>query len=348
MQLLSVFSLTRTRMGFKALTLASALTLSTSLVGAAPTAEPKPNGKLVDLGGYRLHVNCTGKGSPTVIVENGLGDFSIDWALVQTRVSSFTRICTYDRAGYAWSDPGPKPRTFSQINLELHDALSKLGEKGPFVLVGHSFGGVVVRNFAATYPHEVAGMVLVDAAHEGQRVGIGGGKTIRLGEGAQGKVTPPPHEMIGASDAVGPQPQELPEELKTLDPMFKALPPDEQNMQLWAQQKWAVYDAQNSETQWSEEYFAKWLATPQSGSLGAIPLVVLSRANGGYKEGDADIPAAQLEQERKDGQAKLVHLSTNSEQVILQSGHNMNLDAPDDVASAIRKVVDAVRRNGKL
>ena len=112
--------------------------LSACSVFAATTSDPKPLGKLVDLAGHRLHVNCTGKGSPTVVVENGLGDFSLDWTLVQARVSGFTRICTYDRAGYAWSDAGPKPRTFAQLNLELRDALSKLGERGPLLLVGHS------------------------------------------------------------------------------------------------------------------------------------------------------------------------------------------------------------------
>ena len=142
---------------------------------ALGTTAPKAPGKMVDLGGHRLHVNCTGRGQPTLVVENGLGDFSFDWVLVQHKVASFTRICTYDRAGYAWSDPGPKPRTFSQLNLELRDALAKLRERGPFVLVGHSYGGPVVRNFAAEYPGEVAGMVLVDAAFEGMRVGIGGG-----------------------------------------------------------------------------------------------------------------------------------------------------------------------------
>jgi len=87
--------------------------------------------------------------------------------------------------GYAWSDPGPKPRTFAQINLELRDALAKLREKGPFVLVGHSYGGPVIRNFTMTYPQDVAGMVLVDSAHEGLRVGIGGKATMRLGDGAR-------------------------------------------------------------------------------------------------------------------------------------------------------------------
>jgi len=318
------------------------------LVAAAAIAEPAPRGKLVDLGGHKLHVNCTGKGSPTVVVENGLGDISANWSLVQSRVSAFTRICTYDRAGYGFSDPGPKPRTFSQINLELHDALDKLGEKGPFVLVGHSFGGPVIRNFAATYPQQVAGMVQVDAALEGQRVGIGGKKTIRLGEGATGKSIPHPHEEIGDSDKLGPQPQALPDELKSLDAMFKVLPDEDQKAQLWAQQRWSLYDAQNSETEWSEEYFAKWLAASQAGILGKIPIIVLTRAEGGYRDEDSDIPAAQLEKERKEGQAKLVSLSSNSKQVIVHSGHNMNLEAPDDVTGAIREVVEAVRKNGKV
>ncbi len=325
-----------------------AIALSACFALAATPAEPKPLGKLVDLGGHRLHVYCTGQGSPTVVVENGLGDFSIDWALVQSRVSGFTRICTYDRAGYAWSDPGPKPCTFGQLNLELHDALSKLGEKGPFVLVGHSYGGPVIRNFAITYPREVAGMVLVDAAHEGLRVGIGGGKTIRLGDGATGKAIPAPHEEMSASDAPTVRAEDLPDELRTLDSLYNALPPDDRKMHLWAQLQPGVYDAQNSETQWSDEYFAKWLATSQAGRLGAIPLIVLSRAEGGYKDGDSDIPAAQLEKERQEGQAKLVLLSTNSKQVVIQSGHNMNLEAPDAVASAIREVAEAVRHHGRV
>jgi hypothetical protein len=142
--------------------------------------------------------------------------------------------------------------------------------------------------------------------------------------------------------------EDLPEELKTLDAMFKVLPAEEQKMHLWAQLLPAVYDAQNSETEWSDEYFAKWLATPQAGTLGKIPLIVLSRANGGYRDGDADIPAAQLEKERKEGQGKLALLSANSRQVIVHSGHNMNLEAPDDVTAAIREVVEAIRRHGKL
>ena len=324
------------------------LSLGTSLALTATSSGPKPPGKLVDLGGHQLHVNCSGRGGPTVIVESGLGDFSFDWILVQSRVSSFTRICTYDRAGYAWSDHGPKPRTFSQINLELRDALFKLGEQGPFVLVGHSYGGAVIRNFAAAYPQDVAGMVQVDAAFEGMHVGIGGKKTIRLGADATGRTIPPPQEGLSASDQPTLRAQDLPAELKDLDPLFKALPLDAQALHLWAQQLPAVYDAQNSETGWSGEYFAKWLATSQAGSMKAIPLVVLTRAEGGYRDEDSDISAAQLERERMDGQAKLALLSSNSKQIIVHSGHNMHLEAPEDVTAAIHQVVAAVRNNGKL
>jgi hypothetical protein len=105
-------------------------------------SQPAPIGRLVDLGGHRLHVNCAGKGSPTVILEGGFEEFSFDWVLVQSAVARFTRVCSYDRAGYAWSDSGPKPRTFLQINMELHDMLAKLDERSPYVLVGHSFAAV--------------------------------------------------------------------------------------------------------------------------------------------------------------------------------------------------------------
>lgn len=312
---------------------------------AEPPSRPQPPGKLVDLGGHKLHVNCTGKGSPTVVIENGLGDFSFDWILVRTKVAAFTRICTYDRAGYAWSDPGPKPRTFAQINFELHDALAKLGEKGPFVLVGHSYGGPLVRNYAVTYPHDVAGMIQVDAAHEGQRVGIGGKQTMRLGDGGGSKSIPPPHEDMKDSDKPATHGEARP--LQPLDPLYKVLPAPEQKLQLWAQTQPEIEDAEGSQIEWSGEHFAKWLATPQAGTLGTIPVIVLTRAEGGYGN-DLDVPAAQLEKERKEGQAKLAQLSTNSKQIVIRSGHNMELEAPDDVTAAIRQVVEAVRRHAML
>jgi hypothetical protein len=118
-------------------------------------------------------------------------------------------------------------------------------------------------------------------------------------------------------------------------------------LRLWAQALPEIEDAENSQREWSGEYFAKWLAEPQAGTLGAIPLIVLTRAEGGYDDSQ-DVPAAQLEKERKEGQAKLTELSTNSKKIVLNSGHNMELEAPEEVTAAIRQAVAAVRKHGRL
>jgi pimeloyl-ACP methyl ester carboxylesterase len=124
-----------------------------------------PPGRLVDVGGFRLHINCAGTGSPSVVLESGIGASSLSWGLVQPEVAKFTRVCSYDRAGLGWSDPAPPPRTCSRISDELDRLLLNAGIPGPYVLVGHSFGGYVVRHFATRYPDKVAGMVLVDTIH---------------------------------------------------------------------------------------------------------------------------------------------------------------------------------------
>jgi len=314
---------------------------------AEPDAAPPPPGKLVDLGDHKLHVSCGGSGSPTVIVEAGLGDFSFDWILVQERIAKSSRICTYDRAGYAWSDPGPKPRTFAQINLELHDALARLGERGPFVLVGHSFGGPVIRNYAAIYPSEVAGMILVDAAFEGLRVGIGGNKTMKLGTDARGLAIPPPHEQMRDADQPAAPKAADPGPARKLDAMYTVLPSSAQAMQLWAEALPGIEDAENSQRQWSSEYFAKWLAASQDGVLGAIPLIVLTRVDGGYDR-DLDVTAAELEKERLEGQAMLARLSTNAKHIFLKCGHNMELEDPAGVSSAVSEVINAVKGHARL
>ncbi|MEO8432350.1 MAG: alpha/beta hydrolase [Acidobacteriota bacterium] len=272
-------------------------------------------------------------------MENGLGDFSFDWALVQSRVSRFTRICTYDRAGYAWSDPGPMPRSYAQLNRELSDGLAKLGEKGPFVLVGHSYGGPVVRNFAATYPTNVAGLVLVDSVFEDQRVPIQG-RAIRLRDGAKGTPIPPPREDMRPSDTpAGSAAAGTPH---PLDALYERLPPAEQAYHRWAQEQTAIDAAENSQREWSTESLARMAATPQDGTLGALPLVVLMRERGGYSN-KLDVPAERLDEERKTGQAGLARLSRNSRLTVLPFGHNMHIEAPDEVAAAIGDVVRAVR-----
>jgi len=154
--------------------LASALMLA--ILGAAyqqvgsrmdARRSPEP-GHLVDVGGHRLQINCEGTGSPTVVLESGLGDLLSEWQPVQLQISRFTRACSYDRAGYGESDIGPLPRTSLQISGELHALLQNAGEHPPYILVGHSFGGYNVRVFNGKFPNEVVGMVLADSPQEDQ------------------------------------------------------------------------------------------------------------------------------------------------------------------------------------
>src|SRR5688572_145377 len=211
--------------------------------GSTVMKPPPPPGKLVDVGGWRLHLNCTGssKGSrPTVVLESGAGDFSFDWSLVQPGISRFTRVCSYDRAGNAWSDLGPRPRTMKQIAYELHTALMKTGSKGPYVLVGQSFGGLLMRTFAAQYRKEVAGMVLVDSTHEDTTLNLNG-KDQRMRELSQGRTIPPIQTAIPAADntLALEERQKLENFLKKIgppkiNPPFDRLPLRIQQVRLWA------------------------------------------------------------------------------------------------------------------
>ncbi len=130
-------------------------------------AATPPPGQLVDIGGYRVHLWCTGDGSPAVVLDTGLGGSSSDWGFVQPDVARFTRVCSYDRAGMGYSDAGPSPRTARRIASELAER-ARSGIGGPVGLVGASIAGVDVRVFASDHPERAAGLVLVDASHEDQ------------------------------------------------------------------------------------------------------------------------------------------------------------------------------------
>lgn len=165
--------LRRLGLGFAAVVIALA-SLGAAYQGITSASDQRdfpPPGQLVDVGGYRLHFYCTGEsapGAPTVILETMSGGSLVNWAWVQPEVAKVARVCSYDPAGYGWSDPNPRVFGLQEAVTDLHNLLSRAGIDGPYVLVGHSKGGVVVRQFAADHPNEVVGMVLVDAAHPDQ------------------------------------------------------------------------------------------------------------------------------------------------------------------------------------
>lgn len=125
----------------------------------------RPSGRVVPAPGGSFHLNCMGRGGPTVVLESGISASSLSWAKVQSEVAKFTQVCSYDRAGFGWSDRRSGERTPGRLSLELNVMLNAAELKPPYLLVGHSFGGLIVRAYAAQFPHEVCGMVLVDALH---------------------------------------------------------------------------------------------------------------------------------------------------------------------------------------
>ncbi len=296
---------------------------------------PAPKGKLVSVGGFRIHLDCSGKGSPTVVIENGFDEFSTDWQQVQQGISAFTRVCTYDRAGYAWSELGPMPRTYAQINLDLHNALLKAGERMPLILVGHSFGGPVVRSYALTYREDVAGLVFAESVGESHRI-VMGTKTARLVDFAQHRQIPPPRSELSAADANHEAP-EMPNS-PSIEPPFDRLSSEQQRARLWALSQPALQVAEASEREWSPEYFALWIAKDQTKSLGDLPVEVLARAEGGFDEG-LDVSAQELEKERRAEQSHLAALSSRGKLTYVAGGHEIEIDAPGAVVEGVRSMV---------
>lgn len=309
------------------------------MAAAMQAHSAKPAGQFINMGNWTAYIHCIGKDAPTVVVEAGLGDFAIDWSLVQSQVAKKTRVCTYDRAGYGFSSAGPMPRTYDQINYDLHRLLRKAGERGPFVLAGHSFGGPLVRNFARMYPSEVAGIAFVEASTEEVQFMMQG-KPVLVRSFASGRTPPSTSE-----NAPKLEKQSLWGEAsaKDLDRAYDVLPSQIRRWHAWAEEQPKLENAMNSERDWSSEYLQRMHDTPQAGSLGDRPVVVLTRSEGGYED-EPPPYNAQLERDRVEGQRMLNTLSTHSRQVIAKGGHNVNLENPKAAADAILEVVSAVRK----
>jgi pimeloyl-ACP methyl ester carboxylesterase len=305
-----------------------------------------PPGKLVDVGGWRLHLNCTGTvraGQPTMILEPGMGDFSVEWSLVQPGVAKFARVCSYDRAGDGWSDWGPHPRTFRQIVYELHTLLDKAGVKPPFVLVGQSYGGWLVRLYALTYPSDVVGMVLVDVgADDPQR--INNGKVMLSSELVKGEPIPAVKTSgpLRVSDIPPAALQQMKAGAQSLvphanDPPRDKLPPEAQRMRAWALSQLGHIAAGVNPVEIEELAALRAEQAKSEFPFGDKPLIVLTR--GIAEEHGPD--GAALEVERRRNHAAIAKRSRQGKLIIAtRSGHHVQLDEPERVIQSIRDVLN--------
>lgn len=323
------------------------LFFSHSIFAQDLTAYPPP-GKLFDAGGHLMHLNVKGNGKPAVIFENGSGDFSFIWDLVQPAISKTTTTVSYDRAGYAWSEEGPLPRSGRQIAYELHTALRNAGIKGPYIMVGQSFGGFLVRIFARYYSKEVVGLVLVDAPNENEKI-IVNNQAIRIREMAKGRIAPGIQNITQKNiDTALPKENNPVASNTSIEPPLDRLSPEDQKMQIWAQTQFNYFKAASSEMDWSPEDVADTYKNKGRPGymLGNIPLIVISKGNGSY----SGLPdSAELERQRLELQNELTHLSTNSKHIIdRNSGHNIHLEDPGTVINAIQQVLRAYKTHTKL
>lgn len=286
---------------------------------AADAKAYPPPGELVDVGGFRLHINCTGTGSPTVVIEAGLGDWSTGWGFVQPEVAKTTRVCTYDRAGWGWSDAGPLPRDAAHFAKELHTLLKNANIPGPYVMVGHSLGGLGVRVFVHDYPSEVAGVVLIDSMTPQQfaqspaeiqpRVDTQSrpfNPLVLLGRLGIVRFLANNVKPLGILPAAPPDPGAY-YARGVLPKSIQALTDDSQGMPAAGMQASAVK------------------------SFGDLPLIVLTAKLN-------NIPGWQ------EWQTELLQLSTNSQQLFAESGHNIEFEAPDAAIAAILQMVEQVRQ----
>ena len=302
-----------------------------------------PPGRLIPFDKRRMHIQVIGEGTPTVVFESGMGASCLSWTQVQGEVAQFSRAVSYDRAGQGWSDPTSEPRTARQIAKELHALLNAAGVPGPYVLVGHSFGGYVVRTFADLYRHDVVGMVLVDSIHPAEwmnptaeqrkvirvamryawiaawlaRLGLIRFCLARVARGSPRLAwTAASAFGTGATSAV----QRIAGEIRKLP--ATALP----NVRaFWSQPKSFL-----SLAQYVAGLPVSARQTAAMLSLGDLPLVVLS--------GDHHVPPYN------DWQRDLAQLSSQARQlVVAESGHWIHLDRPEIATQAIREVVAAAR-----
>jgi len=328
--------------------MASLVRLQAASVSNSPTdilyARP---GQLVSVNGFRLSFYCLGSGTPAVVFDSGFLDWAPSWSTVQPKIAKWTRVCSFDRAGTGFSDPGPMPRTSLRIAEELHSALHLAGIEGPYILVGHAFGGDNVRTFADLHMPEVAGLVLVDAdatdlepttMQEQDRRGRGDLiSQLRNCRDAIAEHKPLPKLGSDPADSQKNCAQQL---------FFRGFPEAKWSSELnakmveIAQTKIAMYDAYASEMEQmkqDEDYLQQ-----HRRSLGSRPIRVLTSGHHGMP----DVPdRVKYQHEITQAQARWLGLSSNSKQIFAHSNSEyIQFDDPETVISAIREVYDQAKQ----
>jgi pimeloyl-ACP methyl ester carboxylesterase len=279
-------------------------------------------GRLVDVRGRKMHIDCTGEGTPTVILDSGLGDSYLSWRKVQPEIAKFTRVCSYDRAGLGYSDPSSQPRTSKVIAEELHTLLQAASVSPPYVIVGHSMGGYNVRVYTGLYRNEIVGMVLVDASHPDQENRF-------------------PAELKNMEGSWHREAQFIASTMPFGIPRLLGLC-DNDAVTRAADCNWHSAREQLAEMSAFPESAAE---TAQTGSLSVMPLAVLSH--------DPDKPSSDLPPDLakptneawEKMQEELAHLSTRGTQTVAKnSAHYIQIDRPEVVIDSVRNVVEQARQ----
>ncbi len=282
---------------------------------------PPPPGRLVDVGGYRLHIDCRGIGRPVVILDSGAGGFSLEWIRIQEALSREHRVCSYDRAGYGWSDIGPLPRTSDRIARELKLLLSNSHLPGPYILVGHSFGGFTAQYFAREFPEATQAIVLIESSHPQQ--------ANRL-PAPRPRLTHPPASTSWREGRYYTRSYTVTRPV--LPPNY---PTEVVNI------AWPMISSRQHVMTWREEMMSLALSgarLARARPMPNIPVVVITR---GKQVWPANEHGSEMERVWMELQDELSVLSADSIHLIAErSGHLVHLDQPEYVLNALTVLLD--------
>ena len=283
-------------------------------ISRAIFAQLEPFGTMVELEGHRVHLHCEGQGSPTVVMLHGTPRFSFHFSLVQPEAARFARVCVYDRAGDAWSDPVPGQPTAGIFVAELDRVVRHVSPRMPVVLAGHSVGGVLARAYYARHPERVAALVLIDTAPLPRALVEATADEIRARAAAAAKKPRP----------AAPKP--------SLAAPFDKLPPRFHDAHVWASAKWQAY-AESVDMEQALSYQADLYKLAAKAASATLPVWFLARAE--KPEGQE----AWVEEQRQ-----MVSAWPNGRLVrVAPSGHDIQLDQPAAVVEALRQAVIASR-----